>query len=210
MLSRLQHMVEGAFESSAGIFKRVGLSPNSVTILGFVFTLAAFIFYTYGLRSALENAGAVLALLIAGYLDAVDGALARRYHLVSRKGGILDSTLDRIGEMFLYSGLAIGGLVDFRLVLWALSASFMVSYTRARAEVERIVLKGVGIAERPERLLMLLAASLLQPLNPGAMFWGVLLIAVLASLTVVERVYRATTAVSTTEVSLVARGVDPL
>ena len=189
-------MVEGSFESSAGVFKRVGLSPNSVTVLGFVFTFVVSIFYAFGLRHGLENAGAILALLVAGYLDAVDGAMARRYQLVSKKGGILDSTLDRVGELFLYSGLAVGGLVDFRLVLWALSASFMVSYTRARAEVEGIVLKGVGIAERPERLLILLVASILQPLTPLAIFWGVLLIGILASVTVVERVYSATRALS--------------
>ncbi len=192
MLSKLQHLVEGSFESSAGVFKRAGFSPDSVTLVGFAFAFLGSVFYAYGLGSPLENGGVVLALIVSGYFDAVDGAMARRYQLVSKRGGILDSVLDRVGELFLYSGLAVGALVDFRLVLWALSASFLVSYARARAEVEGIVLKGVGIAERPERLLILLAASILQTLNTQALSWGVGLIAALASVTVVERVYRAT------------------
>src|SRR3989337_1553655 len=198
MLSRVQHLVEGFLESSAGLFKRAGLSPNSVTVLGFVFTLAASLFYARGLRFAWEQAGAFSTLLLAGYFDALDGALARRYSLASKFGGILDSVLDRLGELLLYSGLAIGNLVDFRLALWALSASFMVSYLRARAEASGIVMKGVGIAERPERLLILLVATILQPLYPASLFWGVLLIAVLASVTVAERVYRIGSAVSGT------------
>lgn len=198
MLSRIQHLVEGFFESSAGIFKRAGLSPNSVSVLGFALALVTFFFYLDGLRSGLEKAGAVLALLLASYFDALDGAMARRYGLVSKMGGILDSILDRVGELFLYSGLAAGGLVDFRLALWVLSASFMVSYARARAEAEGVVMKGVGIAERPERLLILLVATILQPLYPASLFWGMLLIAVLASVTVAERVYRIGSAVSGT------------
>lgn len=196
MLSRVQHIVEGFFESSAGLFKRAGLSPNSVTVLGFVFTLAASLFYARGLRFAWEQAGAFSTLLLAGYFDALDGALARRYRLVSKFGGILDSVLDRLGELFLYSGLAIGNLVDFRLALWALSASFMVSYLRARAEASGIVMKGVGIAERPERLLILIVSTLFQPVYPGSLSWGTLLIALLASLTLLERTYKVRSSLS--------------
>lgn len=196
MLSRVQHIVEGFFESSAGLFKRAGLSPNSVTVLGFVFTLAASLFYARGLQFTWDQAGAFSTLLLAGYFDALDGALARRYHLVSKFGSILDSVLDRLGELFLYSGLAIGNLVDFRLALWALSASFMVSYVRARAEADGIVMKGVGIAERPERLLILIVSTLFQSLYQVSLSWGTLLIAILASLTLLERLYRVKSHVS--------------
>lgn len=196
MLSRLQHLVEGFFESSASLFKRVGLSPNSITVLGFALTVATFLFYSRGLQVGWEQAGAFSTLLLASYFDALDGAMARRYQLVSRQGGILDSILDRLGELFLYSGLALGSLVDFRVALWALSASFMVSYVRARAEADGIAMKGVGIAERPERLLILIVSTLFQPFYQGSLMWGTVLIAVLASLTVLERVYRIRSYVS--------------
>jgi len=72
----------------------------------------------------------------------------------------------------------------------------MVSYVRARVEVEGIKLKGVGIAERPERLLILLVSTFLNSLYGGSLGWGIGLVAVLSSITVVERVYRAGKALS--------------
>ncbi len=195
MLSRIQYLVEGVFQSSARVFNRVGISTNTVTALGLLFTLMAAVLYASGL-SGWAWAGSVLTLLIAGYFDAVDGAMARKYGSVSRVGGVLDSVFDRLGEIALYSGLVVGGLVSPLLSLWALSAALMVSYVRARVSVEGVTLKGVGIAERPERLLILLVATVLWPFNTSLLVWGVLLIAVLASVTVVERVYRAGRALS--------------
>ena len=139
-------------------------------------------------------------LLVASYFDAIDGAMARRFQMVSRTGGILDSVLDRIGEMVLYSSIALSGLVDIRICLWALGASLMVSYVRARVEVEGVKMKGVGIAERPERLLILLVSTLLNPVY-GLLSWGVLLIAVLASVTVIERVFAASRSLSVKNLS---------
>ena len=190
MLSKLQYLVEGFFESSAGIFSRVGLSPNLTTLIGFALTFLTSLFYYGGLSSALTWFAAWFLLMVAGFFDALDGAMARRFRQVSRTGGILDSVLDRIGEMALYSAIGLGGLVDFRICLWALCAALMVSYVRARVEVEGVKLKGVGIAERPERLLILLVSTILNPVY-GVLAWGVLLIAVLASITVGERVYAA-------------------
>ncbi len=190
MLSRLQHLVEGFFESSAGIFRKAGLSPNAVTVAGFLLTVAVFLLYVAGLRSGFEIAAAAVLLLLASYFDALDGAMARRYRLGSVKGGILDSVLDRTGEFFLYAGVAVGGIVDFRLALWALSASFLVSYIRARAEAGGMVMKGVGIAERPERMIILLAATIFQFAYGSSLAWGVSIIAVLSSITVIERAYR--------------------
>jgi archaetidylinositol phosphate synthase len=190
MLSRLQYLVEGFFESSAVAFHKAGFSPNLTTIVGFVLTVAVGVMYYAGLPSMSTWLVAWVLLLVASYFDALDGAMARRFRLVSRAGGVLDSVLDRIGEIVLYSAIGLGGLVDLRICLWALGASLMVSYVRARVEVEGVKLKGVGIAERPERLLILLVSTILNPFL-GVLTWGVLLIALLASVTVVERVYAA-------------------
>jgi archaetidylinositol phosphate synthase len=72
----------------------------------------------------------------------------------------------------------------------------MVSYVRARVSAEGVTLKGIGIAERPERILILAVATLLWPLSHGFLFWGVLLIAVLSSITFLDRVYRASRALA--------------
>ena len=139
---------------------------------------------------------AILVLLIASFFDAVDGAMARKYAEVSKFGGVLDSVLDRIAEVALYAGLLAGSLVQPWIGVWALTASLMVSYVRARVSVEGVTLKGVGIAERPERLLILIVATLLWPLSASILSAGVLLIAILSSITVVSRVHRASVALS--------------
>lgn len=183
-------MVEGFFQSSSRLFHRAGLSPNGLTSIGFILSIVASFLYWGGL-SEWEWGSAILVLVLASYFDAVDGAMARKYSKVSRFGGVLDSVLDRISEIALYAGLLAGGLVPVWVGLWALTASLMVSYVRARVSVEGVTLKGVGIAERPERLLILMVSTLLWPVSSGILFGGVLLIAVLASFTVIARVRRA-------------------
>src|SRR6266581_373106 len=190
MLSKIQYLVEGHFQRAAGAFNRAGFTPNSVTGIGFLLTLVASLLYSTGLGTAWIVSVTVLALLVGSYFDAVDGAIARRYHKISKMGGILDSVLDRVGETALYTGLAIGGLVPGWLSLWALSASLMVSYVRARGDVEGVKLKGVGLAERPERLLILLISTILAAFSSFSLEFGVSFIALLSTVTIVERLYR--------------------
>ena len=190
MLSKIQYLVEGHFQQAAEAFNKTGFTPNSVTSVGFLLTLVASLLYSSGLGTVWLVWGAVLALLIGAYFDAIDGAMARRYHQISKMGGILDSVLDRVGEITLYAGLLAGGLVPGWLSLWALSASLMVSYVRARVDVEGIKLKGVGLAERPERLLILMIATIFAAFNSLSLEFGVGLVALLSTVTIVERLYR--------------------
>jgi archaetidylinositol phosphate synthase len=190
MLSKIQYLVEGHFQLAAGAFNKAGFTPNTVTAVGFLLILVASLLYSIGLGTAWLIFGAVLALLVGAYLDAVDGTMARRYHQISKMGGILDSVLDRVGEIALYAGLAIGSLIPGWLALWALSASLMVSYVRARVDVEGVKLKGVGLAERPERLLILLFATILAAFSAFSLDFGVSFIALLSTVTIVERLYR--------------------
>ncbi len=176
MLSKIQYLVEGHFQLAAGAFNRAGFTPNTVTAVGFLLTLVTSLLYSGGLGTVWLVFGAVLALLVGAYLDAADG--------------ILDSVLDRVGEIALYAGLAIGGLVPGWLSLWALSASLMVSYVRARVDVEGVKLKGVGLAERPERFLILLFATILAAFSSFSLEFGVSFIALLSTVTIVERLYR--------------------
>jgi archaetidylinositol phosphate synthase len=94
--------------------------------------------------------------------------------------------LDRISEILVYWGLVYSRLVDWSVGLAALSGSLMVSYARARAEQLGSEMKGVGIAERPERLLILAVAALIDQLNAG-----VILIALLSAITVLQRIKHA-------------------
>ncbi len=117
----------------------------------------------------------------------LDGALARNYKQASLFGGFLDSLLDRYSDAIVIAGVIIGGFCDPFSGLAALIGSLLVSFSRARAEATGIKMESVGIAERAERILILALATLL------GIFWiltleiGIILLAVLTNLTVVQR-----------------------
>src|SRR2546425_12754500 len=113
MLSRIQYLVEGIFQSSSRLFHRAGLSPNSLTALGFLLWLVASVLY-WGGFSGWGWGAAILVLVIAGFLDGVGGAMARKYAKGLKFGGGLDGVLDRLGEIAGYGGLGAGGL----LLVW--------------------------------------------------------------------------------------------
>jgi archaetidylinositol phosphate synthase len=167
-------------------FHRLGLTPNSSTVLGLVFAVAAgFLLYSR-VSDLLTFWVAPLLVLISGFFDMIDGSLARMSQRATKYGGVLDSTLDRLGEIFILSGIILGGLSSLSWGLVAISASLMVSYVRARSEVEGVRMSGVGIAERPERMLVLVAALLLRSIE-----YGIILIGVLSCVSVVQRLFHA-------------------
>ncbi len=154
--------------------------------MSFCCSLAAALAFVAVTDHSLKGVTAGTLLVLSGLLDATDGAMARLYGEVSHFGAFLDSVLDRISEIFVYWSLVYSGLVDWAIGLAALSGSLMVSYARARAEHLGSQMKGVGIAERPERLLILIVAAFGSQLNVGA-----LLIALLSAITVVQRIMYA-------------------
>ena len=126
-----------------------------------------------------------IVLLISGFFDIVDGTVARVTKSSSRKGSFLDSSLDKLSEVAVFLGLAIGDLAEPLLCMIALSLSLIVSYIRARAESLGIELKGIGIGERAERLLILAIIGMI-PIS-GAMQWAVIIVSIIAALTIVQR-----------------------
>ncbi len=135
---------------------RLGLTPNALTVIGFLGTCAA------AVAAALQAwALAGVLVLVFGIFDLFDGALARATGRASRFGAFLDSTLDRTGENLVYVGIVIGSgaagyLVGSGLGALALALASVVTYTRAKAEA--VGLHGeVGVAPRPERLVLLAA-----------------------------------------------------
>ena len=126
-----------------------------------------------------------ILLLISGFFDIVDGTVARVTKSSSRKGSFLDSSLDKLSEVAVFLGLAIGDLAEPLLCMIALSLSLIVSYVRARAESLGIELKGIGIGERAERLLILAIIGMI-PIS-GAMQWAVVIVSIIAGITIVQR-----------------------
>jgi archaetidylinositol phosphate synthase len=98
----------------------------------------------------------------------------------------IDSVFDKFAEIFLFIGISLGGLANPILCLVAASMSLMVSYSRARAESLGIELKGIGIGERAERLLLIAVAGFIP--NPYSVEIGTLMVAVLSAITSVQRI----------------------
>ncbi len=134
---------------------------------------------------------AVSFLLVSGFFDALDGVVARLFGEVTVFGGFLDSLLDRYADAFIFLGVILGWLLTSPVwVFWGFTAiigSLLVSYSRARAESEGIKMESVGIAERAERIIILVFATLLNLVWVDALRWSMLLLAVLTNVTVLQR-----------------------
>lgn len=165
-----------------GVLAATGVNPNFLTFLGLIVNFGAAVsFAVGGFRT-----GAFI-VLFAGFLDMLDGQVARRQNRVTAFGAFYDSTLDRYADMALYMGLLVYYSVSGRtpyvvLAAVATAGSVMVSYARARAE-SLIPLCKVGFMERPERLVLLIIGGLFNRM--GAVLW---VIAVVSTITVVHRI----------------------
>ena len=175
--------MEPAIRWIAQALHKMGLKPNHVTGLSFCCSLLAAAAFVVITDHMLKSVFAGSLLLLSGLFDAVDGLIARTYREDSPFGAFLDSVLDRVSEIVIYFAIIYVGLVEWPIGLLALSASLMVSYSRSRAEQLGARMKGIGIAERPERILILAAATFLDQLDAGS-----LLIGVLSIITLLQRI----------------------
>ena len=182
-----QEYTDGTRRVIAGLMAKAGRIPltgNQVTTLGFVVNvLAAVLVY----REAFIAAG--LVFLLGSILDIFDGAVARARGEAGPRGAMFDSVLDRVSEAVMFGALALVFARDdekiaLLAVIAALTGSLLTSYIRARAEA--LGLDGThGLMARAERVVLIAASLLFAPL--GALPWGIILLAVLSAITVVQR-----------------------
>jgi archaetidylinositol phosphate synthase len=195
MLTRLKQKVQGMLTAEAKAAYKIWLTPNRISALGIILAFLSAVAYAEWRSNALYLLLAALLLLLSGFCDALDGVVARLFQETTAFGGFLDSLLDRYADAVVYMAIIIGGLCD---VLWGLAAiagSLLVSYSRARAEAAGVKMESIGVAERAERMIILILASIIsyfwQPRQ--VMNAGIILLAILSNLTVLQRslyVYR--------------------
>lgn len=191
MLNRLREKLVPITTLIGNNFGSLGLSPTFWSMIAFAFAILSSIFF--GLSNFLSEQGIVfpsqiiasIMLLISGFFDIVDGSVARVSKRATSRGAFLDSNFDKISEALIFIGIAIGGLSSPILAMIALSTSILVSYLRARAESLGIELKGVGIGERAERLLILSICGFI-PIS-GSIQWGIIIIIILSSFSFIQR-----------------------
>lgn len=191
MLNRFREKITPITTRIGNNFGSLGLSPTFWSMIGFAFAILSSIFF--GLTNFLNQQGlefpwqviASIMLLISGFFDIVDGSVARVMKKTTTRGAFLDSNFDKVSEALIFIAIAIGGLSNPILAMIALSISILVSYLRARAESLGIELKGIGVGERAERLLILAICGLI-PIS-GSIQWGVIIIILISAFSFIQR-----------------------
>jgi archaetidylinositol phosphate synthase len=182
MLTKLKEKIQKLLATQAKVAYKIGLTPNALSIIGIALAFLSALAYAYAYLLL-----ATILLLFSGYCDSLDGALAREFQKTTAFGGFLDSLLDRYADAAVYTGIVLGGLCSIPWGLTALVGSLLVSYTRARAEAAGIKMESIGLAERAERIIILAIASLTAIFWPSALEVGIILLAIITNLTVLQR-----------------------
>lgn len=187
-----KHWVNGFYtviEPIAKFLIYLKVHPHVITFAGLFLSILAFNFFRLGL---FFHAG--LMVILAGACDVLDGRLARETNKITKFGALMDSTIDRYSEVLMFLGIAIffhdkQSYIVYLIIL-AITGSFMVSYTRARAEGLGIECK-VGIMQRPERITWLAVGSMLGAIPKVGIYLVIAtiwFIAIFANITVVQRI----------------------
>ncbi len=161
---------------SANYFTLFGLISAIITFFGFIFHFLIII---------------IVFLFITEFFDQLDGVVARLQG-PTKIGAFLDSTLDRIGDFFLFSGVILGGYTSIEIGLIVIIGAFLTSYSRAKIEALGVDnLYGIGIIERTDRVPILFIGALLQIWYPSAMWWIMIFLAIGTNITVLQRIFFA-------------------
>jgi CDP-diacylglycerol---glycerol-3-phosphate 3-phosphatidyltransferase len=170
---------------------RTRITPNALTTAGVSLCLAAAVLvYFENHDKFLFYWLAAFVFVVGSILDILDGALARAGGKTTPFGSFLDSTTDRVGEGAMLGAIALifarhGNEVALGATIAAIAGSFLVSYTRAKAEA--LGLRGdVGLGSRAERVVAITAGLVLAPW--GVLQWAIYLLTATAWLTVLQRI----------------------
>jgi len=163
------------------------MNPNVLTLIGII-PQALFFYFMHQHQFA-----AAAAALVFSCIDMLDGLIARATSRVTAFGGFLDSTMDRVSDFLLIAGFYYAGLIRLETFLILLGVSYLISYVRSRAELasNNAIKFDVGLIERPERIIFLLAVVVLQIFLPGyaeSLVWILILLSVI---TLFQRVWMA-------------------
>jgi CDP-diacylglycerol--glycerol-3-phosphate 3-phosphatidyltransferase len=173
----------------AKFFDRLGIRPNTVTLIGLAGTIGVAVLIALG---HLFWAG--ILLLVMGPVDAMDGALARMRNEASDWGAFVDAVTDRYSELFLFLGFVIyymlhqnaGGVL---MAYLAAAGSVLVSYVKARADASKLD-ANVGLLTRVERYLVLIPGLIFSGFYPPLALIALVIIAIFANFTAMQRILR--------------------
>ena len=185
MLGKLRAQYEKMVAPAGSVLAKLGITPNMMTAASIA--IATFSAYMYASQRPIF--GAILVIL-TGILDMFDGAIARSTGKTSRFGATLDHVVDRYAEFLIMIGMIAGSYTAWYWGLFTIFGMIMASFTRAKAEsVGGLASCTVGIAERQEKLLVLIGASIIDPIVPGVLNYGIIVVGILSHITVAQRLH---------------------
>ena len=196
MLSHYKTPLSRLGDPVARVLLRARVRPNHLTVVGLGVSIVAACAMAQG---RLRLAAVLLA--VAGLCDFFDGALARLANSVSAFGAFLDSVVDRYSDLTVLLGVVLyyersGDTSGVCLTLVTLVGTIMVSYTKARAQSIGVSCE-IGLMERPERLIVLIAGAVFNLLTPA-----MIVLAILTNLTALQRILYTRRAVASREDAL--------
>jgi archaetidylinositol phosphate synthase len=200
-LDRLRPLADRAIAPFVALAARVGLTPDGVSVLAMaVASAAGLCFFLAGERPMLYAAGALFVFL-NGWLDILDGALARRLAVESTAGDLLDHVLDRYADIVILVGLA-GGIDRYALGLAAVTGVLMTSYLGTQAQAVGLDRVYGGVMGRADRLALIGVAAVAMPAlsrpvrGLTLVGWLLVALAVVGHLTAFQRFYHSMRALS--------------
>jgi archaetidylinositol phosphate synthase len=197
-LDRLRPAVEGAVEPSVRLARRLGLSPNAVSVLAFAVAVGGGASFVVAPRRDLPLVYLVGAACVAlnGWFDVVDGELARATGGGSPAGDLLDHVLDRYADIVIVAGLA-AGLQRYALGFAAVTGVVMTSYLGTQAQAVGLDRVYGGLVGRADRLALVITVGVVAAFvtTPVAgltvVGWLLVFFAVVGHVTALQRFYYA-------------------
>ncbi|TET28327.1 MAG: CDP-alcohol phosphatidyltransferase family protein [Candidatus Heimdallarchaeota archaeon] len=187
-------------------FGKLNISPNSITMISGFFAIASATMYAFnGLVGAFEFWWLIgfALMIITGFIDVIDGSVARATGKTTKFGRVLDPVMDRFAEFCFLFGISIGvytfepleslwpPIATIPVAAWCLfsfAGMIFASYARARGEsVARVNVESIGIMERREKLFLLFIGNLLYHWFNVALIIAIILVGILSFITTIQR-----------------------
>ena len=191
-LDRFRPLADRMLRPFVSASARVGLTPNAVSVVAFLLAAGAGVAFALADRSVVWYAVGAFLVFCNGWLDLLDGALARRLEVDSAAGDLLDHALDRYADVAIIAGLAAG--VDrYALGLAAVTGVLMTSYLGTQSQAVGLDRVYGGLLGRADRLALTGFVGVLAAAAPGEAFgltvvgWLLVVFAVVGHVTALQR-----------------------
>jgi archaetidylinositol phosphate synthase len=195
-LDRLRPLADKGLSPWVGAAARIGLSPNGVSLIAFAVAIAGAVAFVLAGSEPLYYVAGGLLVGLSGWLDLVDGALARELDVASAKGDLLDHVLDRYADIVLIAGLA-AGIERYALGFAAVTGVVMTSYLGTQIQAVGLGREYGGLIGRADRMVLIGLAAAATAIHPEQIEfltivgWLLVLFAIVGHLTALQRFWGA-------------------